>query len=55
MWLMVDGEECDEVRANGERTQNLDQNLGSIVSVGLDEMLTEIESRSGLKSELNHE
>ena len=31
------------------------RNLGSIVSVGLDEMLTEIESRSDQKSKLNHE
>ena len=37
--------------AQMERTQN----LGSIVSVGLDEMLTEIESRSDQKTKLDHE
>ena len=42
--------------AQMERTQNLDTKLGfDIVSVGLDEMLTEIESRSGQKSKLDHE
>ena len=37
-----------------ERTQNLDTKLG-FDSVGLDEMLTEIESRSDQKTKLDHE